>query len=168
MLTFFIIFIIVYFVAVFFVLRLLVPHSDFGYDPLPKKLDLEIKIAIDKLRDKASSAEEFLKLTYDFIGSKYRSERFNTVLKFGYLYKNINEVWRMNGYMPCPQTNYLVRIFLIRSGWFKDEDIRKRYIFVNFVPHQYLQVRVNGQWIDLDVGEKRRGFPLGKHLKYFG
>ena len=74
----------------------------------------------------------------------------------------------MSGYMPCPQTNYLLRIFLVKSGWFKDEDIKRKHIFVNFVPHQYLKVKIGDRWIDVDVGEKQRGLPLGRHLKYFG
>jgi len=119
---------------------------NFSEDSIPEKLSVEMVKTIEQLKQQASSSDNFLKLTYDFIGSKYRSERFNTVLKFG----------------------YLLRIFLITSGWFKEEDIRRKHLFVNFVPHQYLQVKVNGEWIDIDVGEKRRGLPLGRHLKYFG
>jgi hypothetical protein len=42
-------------------------------------------------------------------------------------------------------------------------------VFVNFVIHQYLQVKVDNGWIDVDpAGTGIRGKPLGKHLSWFG
>jgi hypothetical protein len=123
---------------------------------------------IEELKNKSNSPKEFLELTYNFLGTKYHSERLATVLKFHYLFKDLEDIWSRAGFIPCNQSNFLMRIFLVRSGFFKDEEIRRRHVFVNFVPHQYLQVKLDNKWLDVDVGEKYRGMPIGKHLKYFG
>ncbi len=168
MLDIILIIIIIYFIVVFFVFRLIIPHLGFSTQKLPDKLPERMLLKINELKARTNSPDKFLELVYDFIGNKYRSERFNTVIKFSYLFKSLDEVWQMNGYMPCTQSNFLLRIFLVKSGYFKNGDINRKHVFVNFVPHQYLQVKVGNKWVDVDVGEKQRGMPIGKHLKYFG
>jgi len=74
----------------------------------------------------------------------------------------------MKSYLPCTISSYILRIFLVKSGWFREADVRRRHVFVNFIIHQYLQVKINDKWLDVDVGEKQRGLSIGEHLKYFG
>jgi len=164
-----IIYIVLLYVVIIFILsRFFIPHLKFWPERLPDNIPGEMELIINQLKAKANSPMNFLKLSYEYIGDKYRSERFNTILKFHYLFKDLNEVWRLPGYMPCTQSNCLMKIFLVRSGFFKESDIKTRHVFVNFVPHQYLKVRIGSEWFDIDVGEKQRGMPIGKHLKYFG
>ncbi len=163
-----IIIIIVYILVIFVGARLIIPHMGFIREKISDQLPAGMAEVINQLKLASGNKREFLELAFNYIGDKYKSERFNTVLKFNYLFKSLTEAWNMSGYMPCPQTCYLMRIFLIKSGWFKEEDIKIKYIFVNFAPHQYLKVLVGGQWLSVDVGEKKRGMPIGKHLKYFG
>lgn len=163
-----IIIIIVYILVIFVGARLIIPHMGFVKDKIPDRLPVGIEEIINHLKLESKDKKEFLQLAFNYIGDKYKSERFNTVLKFNYLFKSLTEVWNMSGYMPCPQTCYLMRMFLIKSGWFSEKDIKIKYVFVNFVPHQYLKVLVDGQWLSVDVGENKRGMPLGKHLKWFG
>jgi len=163
-----IIIIALYIIIVFILIRLFIPHFGFKCKSLPDKIPLEMEKVINELKSKAKSAGEFLALAYDYLGSKYRSERFNTVLKFHYLFKDLDEVWTRSGYLPCSQSNYIMKIFLTRSGFFRASDIKTKHVFVNFVPHQYLRLKINKQWIDIDVGEKQRGLPIGRHLKFFG
>jgi len=160
--------IILYFILVFGLSYFIIPHLSFGSGPTPEKIPEDMERKIEELKDKANSPREFLELVFDYLGTRYHSERFNTLFKFHYLFKDLEDIWSRTGFIPCNQSNFLMRIFLIKSGWFKDEEIRRQYVFVNFVPHQYLQVKVDGEWIDVDVGEKYRGMPIGKHLKYFG
>lgn len=160
--------IIIYFITAFFLSRFFIPHLNFGPDPLPDTLNADLKMTIGNLAKQAKSAEEFLNLSYEYIGKKYRSERFNTVFKFGYLFKSLDDFWQMEGFLPCTLSNFLMRIFLVKSGFFNDNDIKRKHTFVNFVPHQYLKVKLGNKWIEVDVGEKQRGLPLGKHLKFFG
>ncbi|MFH0856381.1 MAG: hypothetical protein V1860_00590 [bacterium] len=140
----------------------------FKKSPLPDQLPDEILEKINELKNISVSPDDFLKRAYEFLGDKYRSERFNTILKFNYLFKPLQEIWDMHGYIPCTQSSFLMRIFLIRSGFFKEEDIKIKHTFVNFCIHQYLQAHVGDKWIDIDVGEKQKGMEIGKHLKNFG
>ena len=164
----FFLFIAVYAVIVFGVSRFFIPHLSFGSDPVPGKIPVNIEEVIGDLRIKSNSPREFLESSFSYLGDKYRSERLATVFKFHYLFKDLDDIWARRGFIPCNQSNFLMRIFLVKSGFFKEEKIRRRYVFVNFVPHQYLQVKVDNKWLDVDVGEKYRGMLIGKHLKYFG
>lgn len=157
------------YIFIFFVLsRLVIPYLGFKEDKIPELIPEGMMDKINELKNQAKNQEQFLNLAYYYLGAKYRSERLNTFLKFNYLFMPLERAWRMNGYMPCTVNNYLLKIFLVKSGWFKEEDIRRQHVFVNFVPHQYLQVKINDKWLDVDVGEKQRALPIGKHLRYFG
>lgn len=160
--------VIFYFLIVFFLSRMIVPHLGFVDDKIPEMIPDGIVKKIDELKKIAGSPEAFLKLTYEFIGSKYKSERLNTFLKINYLFKSADQIWNTEGYVPCTQSNYLLKIFLIKSELFNGNQIRRKHNMVNFCLHQYLQVKVIDRWFDVDVGEKQRGMPIGKHLKWFG
>ena len=69
-----------YCLVVFFFSRFFVPHLGFRLEPVPNNLPSEMVTVINQLKSKAKSQSEFLKLAHDYIGSEYRSERFNTVL----------------------------------------------------------------------------------------
>ena len=159
---------ILYIVIVFGASYLFIPHLGFRPDPIPEEIPSSLKVKINELRTRAKTKQEFLELAFDYIGNKYHSERFNTFLKFNYLFKDLDDIFSRQGFIPCTQSNFLMRIFLIKSGFFKNNEIRRRHVFVNFVLHQYLQVKIDNKWIDVDVGEKCRNLPIGKHLKYFG
>ena len=165
---YFIYFAAVYVFVVFVLSRFIIPHLGFNEEKIPDKIPEGMIDKINELKNKAENQEQFLNLAYYYLGSKYRSERLNTLLKFNYLFKATDQIWPMNGYIPCTINNYLLKIFLVKSGWFGEEDIRRQHVFVNFIPHQYLKVKVGDKWLDVDVGEKQRGLPIGKHLKYFG
>jgi hypothetical protein len=158
----------VYVFVVFILSRLVIPHLGFKEEVISEPIPAEMMNKINQLKNQAENREQFLELTYDYLGSRFNSERLNTLLKFSYLFMPLDKIWRLEGYIPCTMNNYLLKIFLVRSGWFKEADIRRSHVFVNFVPHQYLQVNINDKWLDVDVGEKQRGLPIGRHLKYFG
>jgi hypothetical protein len=158
-----------YFLLVFIVGRFIVPHLGFADDPVPESMPESMIKKIDELKTGAeNSPRRFLELAYEYIGSKYHSERFNTVLKFHYLFKNIDQAWNAGGYIPCTLSNYILKIFLVKSGLFKESEIRRRHVFANFVPHQYLQIKIGGRWMAVDVGERKRGLKIGEHLWGFG
>jgi hypothetical protein len=151
---------VVYILAVFVLSRFIIPHSGFEEEKIPEKLPETMLEKIREIKSRASDAERFLNLTYDYLGEKYRSERFNTIFKFHYLFKSLDQAWQMSGFMPCTISNYFLKIFLVKSGWFEETDIRRRYVFVNFVPHQYLKVKINDKWLDIDVGENNEACRL--------
>ncbi len=158
---------IIYFMTVFVFIRFFIPHFTFEEDPLPEEIPSDMKNVIEGLSRKAESPKEFLELSYEYVGNKYHSQRLNVILKFNYLFKSLDEVWKMEGYMPCTQSSFVLRIFLVKSGFFKDSEVKRKHIFVNFITHQYLEVKLDGKWVSVDVGEKQNGMPIGKHLNYF-
>jgi hypothetical protein len=158
----------VYIIFAFFLSRFFIPHLFFEQSPVPETIPREMEEAIEKLKTQSNSPKEFLEFAFNYLGARYHSERLATILKFSFLFVKLENVWTKSGFMPCTQSNFLLRIFLVKSGFFEEDDIRRRHVFVNFVPHQYLQVKINNQWLDVDVGEKYRGMPIGRHLKYFG
>ena len=157
-----------YFFLVFVVARFLIPHLNFGEDKMPESIPDSMKKKINELRSQASNKNDFLKQAYEYIGNRYRSERLNTIMKFSYLFYSVDQIWSMSGYIPCTQSSYLMRIFLVESGYFKNSEIRKQFVFTNLILHQYLEVNIDGKWVPVDVGEKQRGLPIGKYLKRFG
>jgi hypothetical protein len=123
--------------------------------------------AIARLKaDAGGSKRRFLQLAYELIGSKYHTGRINTLVKFKELFLRIDSVWNRGGFMPCSQTNELMRIFLLKSGFFGPNEVRKRIAVFRLFIHQYLQVHVDGRWIDVDVGERQRGLKIGEHLGF--
>ena len=126
-----------YVIIVFGASRFIIPHFGFGSDPVPEKIPDSMLEKIDELKIKANgSKENFLELTYNYLGNKYHSERFNTVFKFHYMFKNLDDIWGRIGFIPCNQSNFLLKTFLVKSGFFREDEIRPRYAFLNFVPHQ--------------------------------
>lgn len=153
-----------WFVFNFIILRLVAPHMGFGASVLPKDIPDDMQAEIDKLRNKSSGPKDFLQLSYEYLGSIFISDRLNTITKFHYLFLTLAEAWKKKGYIPCNQSSRIMRIFLIKSGFFTDNDIRRKHSFANLVIHQYLEVKLNGTWIAVDVGEACRGRKIGQHL----
>jgi hypothetical protein len=159
--------VIVYFVLVFIVSHFIVPNLAIKR-PLPEKIPGSMGQAISVMKSKSVTPNEFLENAYELLGNKYKTGRLSTFLKFWYLFKGVDEIWNITGFVPCTQSNFILRIFLVQSGFFKDGDIALRRVFFNFSIHQYLQIKLEDHWIDVDVGEKQRGMSLGTSKKLFG
>lgn len=123
---------------------------------------------INRLKKRAKSKEEFLRLAYDCLGSRFEGGRFKTFLNFDLIFKDIDYLWSKKGFVQCTIHNHFLRIFLVKSGFFKDEEIRLKHTFLNFNIHQYAQVRLGNKWIDIDLSWKKAGVPLGRHGSIFG
>ncbi|MCK5449361.1 hypothetical protein KAI32_00690 [Candidatus Pacearchaeota archaeon] len=115
-------------------------------DVIPKQLDIKIK-EFSKSRDK----EEFLHKSFLYIVSNWGGSRINTILKFFRGYQtNLNKIIKMKGYMPCVTMNYLLRVMVVKSGFFEDKDIKIKLTNSWFiVPHQYLEIKISNKKIFL-------------------
>ena len=160
--------VVLYFLLFFIIARFIIPGLGFWEGKIPDKISRGMQQKIAELKALSTSPSDFLNLTYDFLGGKYHAERLKTILKFNYLFMPLETIWLREGYLPCTQISYMTKIFLVKSGYFKEAEVRRKHTFVNFVLHQYLQVKIAGRWIDVDTGEKQRSLPIGKHLKFFG
>lgn len=160
-------FILLYFILVFFVSRLVVPHMGYRKDPLPAETPEEMEKEIEKLKKKSKTKIDFLENTYNFLTRRYTGAKIKTVMCFDYLFKDVNWIWRHHGFQHCTNQNLMMRVFLVRSGFFKDEDIMIRHTFFDFDIHQYLSVNLNGKWIDIDLWGKFLGIKMGEHCSGF-
>ena len=142
--------------------------------PLPTQIPSEIQAVIAQLEQKSQDQKSYLAVVYDFILQKNNNQWQHTRFKAGtQLYKlfkkDLAEIWNAQGFVYCQSINLLMRVMLAGSKFFKDEDVRVKHTFLNFVLHQYLQVKVGDGWVDADpAGSGIRNRPLGTHASIFG
>lgn len=146
--------------------RLIIPNFGFKKSPLPEKIPDRFEKKIDELNISSKTDLEYLKGTYDFLTSKYRGDRSKTITKFWYVFEDPFSF--ESGYIPCVVFNYLVRVMLVKSDRFREEDVKVVVIPFNFVVHQYLKVKIDNCWIDIDPGAKYRGISFGKRSFLLG
>jgi len=162
-----------YFFVVFFLFRLVVPFMGFaGFSP--EALPEDMKAVARELESKSSGPREYAEAVYLVILDKTKKQWDHRRFKAGtYLHrlfvKDADKMWKTDKFLYCQAINYLSFLLLINSRFFKPSDIRAKVVFLNFVPHQYLQVKVEGGWVDMDpAGSGIRNRPLGTHASFFG
>lgn len=141
----------------------------FSKKELPDKLPLELDRIIGSLR-KSRSKEACLKSAYDILTKKYYGSRIMTYTRFFDLFSwNDDKLWKKSGFLHCTNINYLMRILLVKSGFFKDDDIKLKLTLLWYIsPHQYLNIRINGKKsINVDVWGKRYGIKFGEYAHGF-
>lgn len=162
--------IIIYILLVFVMTRLVVPHFGFSPFPVSQKIPVELQQKINELKLSAESFgtaqdKEFLKSAYEFVTTKHHGERIKTLTEPWLAWQD--PLSAQPGFTPCNISNQLLRTMLVVSGKFQNEDVQVRYTFLNFFIHQYLQVKVNDKWIDVDPWAKALGIEFGKHANLF-
>jgi len=159
-----------YFFLVFVVLRLVAPFMGFGgYQP-PVDLPAEATQTIADLENRSTDKKTYLKAVYDFVQSRWQATRGQALTKLSKLFReNFVSLWRQPGYAHCTTQNFILHTLLVNSKFFKADDVKVKHVFLNFVPHQYLRVRVGEQWIDVDpAAGSALGIPFGRHGSFFG
>ena len=144
------------------------PIDLFSKTPLADVLPKEMQKVVEELK-KSSSQEECLRRAYGILISKYQGKRLKTFTKFFNVFENdAQALWDKEGFMHCTNINYLMRILLVKSRFFCENDICLKWTQIWFVsPHQYLKIKAGEKWIDIDVwahdfgiefGDKSHGF----------
>lgn len=146
----------------------MIPHL-FSKEPISKITDKELLLAINQVKH-ARSKEEALKRAFKIIVDKFKGYRFSTYILFWKaLETNPNKLWQRNGFMHCTQQNFLLRVLLVKSGWFLEKEIQLGYSLVWYIsPHQYLKIKINKDIITVDPWNHRFGVPLGYYASGFG
>jgi len=160
-----------YVFVVFLLSRLVIPLMGFRMYKIPKELPEEMLVKVKGLEGQSQTAEEFLKKTYDFVQSRWHAERLKTVVKFPLIFRtDLEQLWQAPGYAHCTTINYIFVCMLANSKFFTAENLKVRHVFFNGVPHQYVKVRLNGRWLDLDPSLSYViGIPFGQRTrKWFG
>lgn len=154
-----------YFFLVFFVLRLTAPFMGFR-QPVPVgELPGEMRQAIAELEVQSQGPSDYLQKAFKFVLSRWYAERHKAVTELPKLFRgNLQQIWQQPGYAHCTTQNFILYTLLVNSRFFKPDDIRIRHVFLNFVPHQYMKVRVEQGWIDVDPAAVSSGITVyGKH-----
>ncbi len=135
---------------------------------LPNHLPLDMEVAVEELK-KSSDKKECLEKSYKILTSKYKGHRIKTYTRFFEIFKkDINYLWKKEGFLHCININYLLRILLIKSGFFKEKEIIMAWALVWHVsPHQYVKVKVNGEIINIDIWAHNYGIKFGDYARGF-
>ena len=163
-----------YFFIVFFVLRLVAPFFGFKNQMPQTDPPQEIKETISLLESSAGGQQAYLQAVYNLVLDKtlhqWHHSRFQAAFRLPRLFvKDLAEIWQTKDFLYCTAINYAAFILLANSKFFTPKDIKVRHVFLNFVLHQYLQVKVGEKWIDFDPsGSGIRGKSLGFHSSFFG
>jgi len=144
-----------------------------GFKP-PKELPEELREAVAYLESKSADQQSYLQAVYGLVMKKtfeqWRHSRFKAATRLHRLaIKDLKEIWLTRDFIYCGPINFVVFVLLVKSKYFTEKDIKVKHVFLNFVPHQYLQVKVGGKWVDVDpAGSGIRRRPLGTHASFFG
>lgn len=144
------------------------PLDLFSKTPVPDVLPDEMQKIINEIK-KSLNKEGCLKVAYEILTAKYRGYRIMTYLKLFDVFKHdIGTLWQKNGFLHCTNINYLLRTILIKSDFFTDDEICLCWTQIWYIsPHQYLQVKVDDKWIDVDIWAHAYGIEFGDHAHGF-
>ena len=135
---------------------------------IPNQLPDEMRDVIAELK-KSSDKEDCLKRTYEILNKKYRGYHLKTYTRiFNIFSKDLSKLWQKNGLLHCTNMNYIMRALLIKSGYFNEDEIKIKWAFVWCIsPHQYLQVKINNHWINIDIWGNAFGIKFGDYAHGF-
>jgi len=161
-------FAILYFLVIFLFSRLFVPHLGFRKEQLPKVIPKDMEKEIKKLKRSCRSPLDFAKSAYSLISRKYEGSHVFAYYRWDLLFsRDIGKLWSRKGYLPCNQQNLIYRVFLVKSGFFSDGQIRLRHTPIYALIHQYLQLNYRGKLIDVDLWASQCGIPFGSRANFF-
>ena len=136
---------------------------------IPAKLPKEMEDEVKKLK-KTKSKLECLREAFNFVSKRLVRKKHQAILKYPRLFvTNVYNLWeftKKDKILHCCQMNYLLRILLIKSGKFKEREIGLvNCIHVCFMYHQYMKIKINHDWVNVDLWFHPYGVPLGKHKR---
>lgn len=133
--------------------------------PIPEKIPESMEQVIKEFAIQKDK-EDFVKKCFDLLVSKHHGSRINIILKFRNFYKNdIADIWNHKGFFYCTTLNYLLRMMMIKSELFKEQDIELKLTNTWYLmPHQYLRIRINKEkLINVDPWAYQFGIEFGDH-----
>ena len=145
---------------------MIIPPNFFSKAPIPDELPVDMQRVIDDLHT-LSSKEECLHLADKEVTDRFYGYTLATYLKLWQLWTaDVHFLWgKSGGFIHCNAMNYLLRVLLVKSGHFAEEDIKCHWTLAWFIsPHQYLRVRIDDAWIEVDPWGRHHGIPIGKHV----
>jgi len=134
---------------------------------LPHNIPPTMKVVVRSLQ-RCKSKKECLAKAYAIITEKNHGSSYKTYLLLHRVFQtNIDELWKQRGFMHCTTMNYLLRVLLVKSGHFNDDDITLGRTHVWGSIHQYLIVRIGKTFINIDPWSRTYGVVFGQYLHGF-
>ena len=132
---------------------------------IPDELPKSMENAIEELK-RTSSQEECLKKAYEIMTKRFRGHRFKTITRIPQIFSfDIESFWNTPGFMLCHNMAWLLRILLVKSGHFENEDLISKWTQVWYIsPHNYLKVKMkSGKVINVDTWGASQGIKFGEY-----
>ena len=125
-----------YIALVVLVSLFVVPFMGFKKHYPPENVPDDMEKTIKELEQKSPAAMTYLTSAFSFVRSRWHSERLRTIIRFPLIFrKDIYEIWNSPGYAHCTTINFVLYVLLVKSKFFKKEDVKFRETFFNMVLH---------------------------------
>lgn len=127
--------------------------------------NLSIEQAIEILK-KSENKEDCLRKAYNILTKRFYGSRLKTITKIHYLFfSDLEKMWQKGGFLHCTKHNQLLKMLLLKSGFFKKEDIKLKWTTTWIIsPHQYSRIRINDhKYINIDIWGYNRGIKFGDY-----
>lgn len=138
------------------------------FNKIPGTIPVDMDSVVEKLKQ-LGSQEECLRIAYSVLNKKYHGSRVKTyLLLWRVLDADLEKLWGRKGYLHCTNINYVLQVLLVKSGLFMASDIRFRWTLIWYISlHQYIQVKVKGSWVNVDIWASRFGVEFGGYAHGF-
>jgi len=135
---------------------------------IPKNIPENIQKIIDEVK-KSKNKEECLRKAYELLSNRYRGYRYRTYTHFFDLFQSFEKICKRTGFLHCTNLNYILRVVLVKTDFFKDSDIKQKITFITYFSiHQYLNVKINEKKaINVDLWGKAYGIKFGDYAHGF-
>jgi len=154
-----------WFILITFMSRLVIPRLGFTTKPLPTRIPLIIQREVNKLR---GTPEDVLRQAYNIITSRFKGGGGSTFTQFSkMMWKDMSKAWNDKGFAQCTTQTFFLRLLLVKSGRFREEDVKVKHQLLRFNIHQYLLVRIKNKWVAVDPWARFKGIPLGRKIDYW-
>lgn len=143
------------------------PHL-FSNSPLPNSIPQDMENALWEIND-SKNQYECLEKCYTLMNNKYKGYRIQTYLYLFHIFKSdIDILWQKKWFMHCTNMNYVMKTLLVTSIFFKEDDILLVWTHIWYMsPHQYMKVRVNNKWINIDIWATNYGIEFWDYAHWF-
>lgn len=110
---------------------------------------------------------DILSEAYYYVVQRYSSSRLEFFLKLPLLPVNsFRDLTSRKGFMFCTNQNAVLTALLLNSGRFQSRDIKKKWtLYFGLTPHQYLQVKTEDGWINVDPWSNDYGLAIGDYAR---
>ena len=159
--------VVIYFNSMFVLSQIFIPNL--GYRRKIKgKIPIFVRQEMIKIGENSKTKREVLEKVLEFQHKYFYSEMRQVYRQFFLLFEgNFQKLWNKKGFLHCHQQNFVLRVLLLQTKRFKEEDIRLKVTFCYFNIHQYMKLKVDDETIKVDPFAISLGYHIGEVLPNF-